>query len=104
MGRGAGESRGSWLGRLEALLRRLVGPAQLGRSDEPDEERRRAAQAHRDAHARAFEVVVDSSGRRYVRARAAEPQALPDASSGGSTGGGTDGAAGGGTDGRPSSG
>ncbi|GAA2029032.1 hypothetical protein GCM10009756_21170 [Pseudokineococcus marinus] len=68
------DRRGSWLGRLEAQLRRHVGPAQLGRSDEPDAERRREAQASRDAHAAAFEVVVDSSGRRYVRARSADPR------------------------------
>ncbi|WP_298992809.1 hypothetical protein [uncultured Pseudokineococcus sp.] len=89
MGRGARERRGSWLGRLEGQLRRLVGPAQLGRSDEPDAERRRAAQAHRDAHAAAFEVVVDSNGRRYVRARSADPR-----------GGGGDAAGGGADEGR----
>ncbi|MEJ5867644.1 hypothetical protein WDV85_07810, partial [Pseudokineococcus sp. 5B2Z-1] len=60
--------------------------AQLGRSDEPDEERRRAAQAHRDAHAAAYEVVVDSSGRRYVRARTAAPRGR----GGGTAGGGSD--------------
>ncbi|WP_299038183.1 hypothetical protein [uncultured Pseudokineococcus sp.] len=59
------------LARLEALLKRLVGPAQLGRHDEPPEQLRREAAASRSAHEQAWETVVDSSGRRYVRARRA---------------------------------
>lgn len=59
----------SWLARLEELLKRLVGPAQLGRHDEPPERLRREAAASRSAHEQAWETVVDSSGRRYVRAR-----------------------------------
>ncbi|MEJ5944263.1 hypothetical protein WDZ17_03010 [Pseudokineococcus basanitobsidens] len=59
----------SRLGRLETALRRLVGPAQLGRHDDPPEHLRRRAQESRTAHAAAWETVVDSSGRRYLRAR-----------------------------------
>ena len=64
----------SALGRLEDLLKRLVGPAQLGRHDAPTERLRREAASSRDAHAQAWETVVDSSGRRYVRARRGGPE------------------------------
>ena len=63
----------SALARLEELLKRLVGPAQLGRHDAPPEHLRREAAASRSAHEQAWETVVDSNGRRYVRARRAEP-------------------------------
>jgi len=62
------------LARLEELLKRLVGPAQLGRHDGPSPSQRRASQEHRAAHEQAWETVVDSNGRRYVRARRGGPE------------------------------
>lgn len=73
-GRGPAPGRRSWLARLEAALKQLVGPAQLGRHDEPAADRQLASRRHRDAHAQAWETVVDSSGRRYVRARRGGPE------------------------------
>lgn len=62
------------LARLEELLKRLVGPAQLGRADEPSARQQQASREHRAAHEQAWETVVDSTGRRYVRARRGGPE------------------------------